>query len=213
MATIWGGLALAAVLIFFTWDMPRVDRVLEQQRRPSVTLQTSEGSLLATQGDLFGEVVRLRDMPAHLPAALLAIEDRRFQEHFGLDVIGLARAAWANWNAGGVVQGGSTLTQQLAKNLYLSGERSLRRMLQFAEVFPDEAIVATLSRQLSWSHFIEILPLKQPLEREYYAELCRVERWSVRTTRSSRMRWQQRWRKPGCSGSPFPKPTAAREAR
>jgi len=62
-------------------------------------------------------------------------------------------------------------------------EKSLRRMVQFAEVFPDEAIVATLSRQLSWSHFIEILPLKQPLEREYYAELCRVERWSVRTLR------------------------------
>jgi len=61
--------------------------------------------------------------------------------------------------------------------------RNLARMIQFVEAFPDEAIVATLSRQLSWSHFIEILPLKQPLEREYYAELCRVERWSVRTLR------------------------------
>lgn len=61
--------------------------------------------------------------------------------------------------------------------------RNLSRMIQFFEAFPDEAIVATLSRELSWSHFIEILPLKQPLEREYYAELCRVERWSVRTLR------------------------------
>jgi predicted nuclease of restriction endonuclease-like (RecB) superfamily len=61
--------------------------------------------------------------------------------------------------------------------------RNLARMVQFAEAFPDEAIVATLSQQLSWSHFVEILPLKQPLEREYYAELCRVERWSVRTLR------------------------------
>ena len=61
--------------------------------------------------------------------------------------------------------------------------RNLARMIQFVEAFPDEAIVATLSQQLSWSHFIEILPLKQPLEREYYAELCRVERWSVRTLR------------------------------
>lgn len=60
-------------------------------------------------------------------------------------------------------------------------ERSLRRMVQFAEMFPDEEIVATLSQQLSWSHFIEILRLKQPLERKYYPELCRVERWSVRT--------------------------------
>lgn len=62
-------------------------------------------------------------------------------------------------------------------------EKSLRRMVQFAEVFPDENIVATLSRQLSWSHFVEILPLKQPLEREFYAEMCRIERWSVRTLR------------------------------
>lgn len=61
--------------------------------------------------------------------------------------------------------------------------KSLHRMVQFAEAFPDGNIVATLSRQLSWSHFREILPLKQPLEREYYAELCRVERWSVRTLR------------------------------
>ncbi len=61
--------------------------------------------------------------------------------------------------------------------------RNLARMVKFAEVFPDEPIVATLSRQLSWSHFIEILPLKQPLERAYYAELCRIERWSVRTLR------------------------------
>jgi len=61
--------------------------------------------------------------------------------------------------------------------------RNLARMIQFAEVFPDEAIVATLSQHLSWSHFIEILPLKQPLEREFYAEMCRIERWSVRTLR------------------------------
>lgn len=78
----------------------------------------------------------------------------------------------------------STLSTQLVAEYGRAfGERSLRRMVQFAEVFPDEAIVSTLSRQLSWSHFIEILPLKQPLEREYYAELCRLERWSVRTLR------------------------------
>ena len=61
--------------------------------------------------------------------------------------------------------------------------RNLARMVQFAEVFPDEQIVATLSQALSWSHFVEILPLKHPLEREYYAELCRIERWGVRTLR------------------------------
>ena len=61
--------------------------------------------------------------------------------------------------------------------------RNLARMVQFAEAFPDEKILSTLSRELSWSHFVEILPLKQPIEREYYAEICRIERWSVRTLR------------------------------
>jgi hypothetical protein len=60
--------------------------------------------------------------------------------------------------------------------------RNLARMIKFAEVFPDEQIVVSLVRELNWSHFIEILPLKQPLEREYYAELCRVERWSASIT-------------------------------
>jgi len=62
-------------------------------------------------------------------------------------------------------------------------EKSLRRMLQFAEAFPDSQIVATLSRQLSWSHFRELLPLDKPLQRDFYAEMCRIERWNVRTLR------------------------------
>jgi penicillin-binding protein 1A len=132
LAAIWGGLLFAAVLLFFTWDLPRVDAALAHQRRPSVTLQNGDGALLATQGDLYGETLRLRDMPAHLPAALLAIEDRRFRQHLGLDPIGLARALHANFSAGEVVQGGSTLTQQLAKNLFLSGTRSFRRKVQEA---------------------------------------------------------------------------------
>ena len=61
--------------------------------------------------------------------------------------------------------------------------RNLWRMVQFAEAFPDEQIVATLLRKMSWSHFQELLPLKQPLQREFYAEMCRIEGWSVRTLR------------------------------
>ena len=60
-------------------------------------------------------------------------------------------------------------------------EKSLRRMIQFAESFPEEQIVATLWRQLSWSHFRELLPLNQPFQRDFYAEMCRIEGWSVRT--------------------------------
>jgi penicillin-binding protein 1A len=147
---IWGGLAMGAVLLWFVHDLPRPSVALEQTRRPSVTLQTAEGNLLATQGDLFGEVLRLRDMPAHLPAALLAIEDRRFRSHFGVDVIGLARAAYTNWQAGEVVQGGSTLTQQLAKNLFLSPERSTRRKVQ-------EALLALwLERRFTKDELLEI---------------------------------------------------------
>lgn len=62
-------------------------------------------------------------------------------------------------------------------------EKSLRRMIQFAEVFSKKRIVASLLRQLSWSHFTLLLPLKEPLQREFYAEMCRVESWSVRTLR------------------------------
>lgn len=77
-----------------------------------------------------------------------------------------------------------TLSRQLEQE-YGQGfeEKNLRRMIQFSSVFPDAQIVATLSRQLSWSHFRELLPLDKPLQRDFYAEMCRVERWSVRTLR------------------------------
>jgi predicted nuclease of restriction endonuclease-like (RecB) superfamily len=63
------------------------------------------------------------------------------------------------------------------------GVRNLARMIKLAETFPDREIVSTLSRQLGWSHFIEIIPLDDPLKRDFYAEMCRLERWSVRTLR------------------------------
>ncbi|WP_458095408.1 transglycosylase domain-containing protein [Roseomonas sp. WA12] len=132
MGVVWGGLALAVLLLVFAWDLPRPEDALETTRRPSVTLEASDGRLLSTSGDLYGETVRLRDVPVHLPTALLAIEDRRFRDHFGLDPIGLLRAVWVNLTTGRVAQGGSTLTQQLAKNLFLTPERSLRRKVQEA---------------------------------------------------------------------------------
>ncbi len=78
----------------------------------------------------------------------------------------------------------ATLSQELIKE-YGQGFNysALTRMVRFAEVFPDSEIVATLSQQLSWSHFKELLPLEKPLQRDFYAEMCRVERWSVRTLR------------------------------
>ena len=77
-----------------------------------------------------------------------------------------------------------TLSRQLVREYGNSfEEKNLRRMVQFATVFPDEKIVVTLSRYLSWSHFISLIPLKQPLQREFYAEMCRIEKWGVRTLR------------------------------
>jgi len=78
----------------------------------------------------------------------------------------------------------STLSRQLAQD-YGSGfsVKNLRHMIKFAEAFPDDQIVSTLSRQLSWSHFKEIIYLKESLQRDFYAEICRMERWSVRVLR------------------------------
>jgi len=77
-----------------------------------------------------------------------------------------------------------TLSRQLART-YGNGftDKNLRRMLQFAEIFPDEKVVVSLIRQLSWSHFTTLLPLKDPLKRDFYAEMCRIEQWNVRTLR------------------------------
>ena len=78
----------------------------------------------------------------------------------------------------------STLSRQLVAEFGRSfSDKNLRRMVQFAEVFADEAIVVTLLRQLGWSHFLVLIPLKDPLARDFYAEMCRIERWSVRTLR------------------------------
>jgi penicillin-binding protein 1A len=89
------------------------------------------GRCSAIAGKTGGEAVRLFELPSHLPQAVMAIEDRRFYSHFGVDLLGLARAMVVNVQAGRVVQGGSTLTQQqLAKNLFLEPKRTIDRKIQ-----------------------------------------------------------------------------------
>jgi len=150
LATIWGLIVASVVLLILTWDLPRAEVALSATRRPSTTLLAADGKLIATNGDLYGETLRLRDMPVHLPAAFIAIEDRRFRDHWGVDPIGLMRAAYANFTSGRVVQGGSTLTQQLAKNLFLTPERSLKRKAQ-------EAMLAFwLERRFSKDELLEV---------------------------------------------------------
>jgi len=132
LALLWSGILGAALVVWLAWDLPRPETALAATRRPSITLLDAAGGVVAHSGDLYGETVMPRDLPRHVVAAVLATEDRRFYHHFGLDPIALARAAVANLAAGRVVQGGSTITQQVAKNLFLTPERSLRRKGQEA---------------------------------------------------------------------------------
>ena len=117
-------------LVFVGWlayDLPDVSRLDRIERQPSVTLIAADGSMLASFGDLYGVPVRLADLPAYLPQAMIATEDRRFYGHFGVDLLGVARAIYVNLREGRLVQGGSGITQQLAKNVFLTPERSIRR--------------------------------------------------------------------------------------
>src|SRR5690606_18582529 len=100
---------------------------LEQERQPVLIFYDRNDREFARLGGRLGEFLRVEDLSPHLVNAVLAIEDRRFYDHFGIDPLGLARAMWSNLRSGGVVQGGSTITQQLAKNIFLSPERTLTR--------------------------------------------------------------------------------------
>lgn len=127
---IWSSLAVTGVILWFAHDLPRPESALDGARRPSLVLQDRSGRIFATYGDVVGEPLRLSDMPAALPAAAVAVEDRRFWHHFGIDPIGLARALYVNVTSGRLVQGGSTITQQVAKTLFLSNARTIRRKVQ-----------------------------------------------------------------------------------
>jgi len=127
---IWALLVAGAIVVYYAYDLPEVDQVADASRKPSVTLLASDGSVLASYGHLYGETVQLGELPPVLPRAVMAVEDRRFYDHPGVDPFGLARAMWANLQAGAIVQGGSTITQQLAKNLFLSPAQTVKRKVQ-----------------------------------------------------------------------------------
>ena len=127
---LWAAILAGVVLGYFALTLPDTSELTRAERRPSITILASDGSLLTTYGDLYGQPLRLKEMSPYLPKAVIATEDRRFYSHFGIDPVGLIRAAFANLSAGRVVQGGSTITQQLAKNVFLTPERSLTRKVQ-----------------------------------------------------------------------------------
>ncbi|BBK44360.1 penicillin-binding protein 1A [Allostella vacuolata] len=129
---IWAMVAVLGLVGWYAYDLPDTRNLAGVERRPSVTFLAADGSVMATFGEVHGEAVQLHDLPSYMPAALLATEDRRFYQHFGVDVLGVIRAIYQNLRAGRLVEGGSTITQQLAKNLFLTPDRTARRKVQEA---------------------------------------------------------------------------------
>jgi penicillin-binding protein 1A len=132
ITAIWSAVAIALITLWFTWDLPNPARAVTQTRRPAINLLDPSGHLVARFGDVAGKVYLPSQLPPYVPAAFIAIEDRRFEAHGAFDAFGMVRAALSDLLHRHVVQGGSTLTQQTAKTLFLSNQRTLRRKVQEA---------------------------------------------------------------------------------
>jgi penicillin-binding protein 1A len=127
-------LVLGIVALEFSWlvwALP-LDQALEPLPQPTLVLLDRHGEAFARRGETKLEPVDAKRLPRHLVDAVVAIEDRRFYHHHGLDPRGLVRAAWHNARAGGIVEGGSTITQQLAKTSFLTPARTVQRKAQEA---------------------------------------------------------------------------------
>src|SRR5579872_315932 len=135
-ALIVGGLWFVVIVVglFSYWisELPSTETVFVYQPGNDVTLIDAKGRMIARRGLTQGAAVPVGQLPAYVGNAFIAVEDRRFRSHFGIDPIGLVRAAFIDAVHGEYVQGGSTLTQQLAKNLFLTPDRTLRRKIEEA---------------------------------------------------------------------------------
>lgn len=150
LVSVWGTLGLSLLLLWLTFDLPGPRAALARPRRPLLTEVDRDGHVFARVGDFVGDPVHLHTVPAFLPEAVIAIEDRRFWAHHGIDPHAILRAALADLRAGRVVQGGSTITQQVAKTLFLSNTRSLRRKAQ------EVLLALWLERTFSKREILEI---------------------------------------------------------
>jgi penicillin-binding protein 1A len=147
---LWCAILGGGALAYFALTLPDTNHLITAERRPSVTILADDGSIIATFGDLFGQPLTLKQMSPFLPKAVIATEDRRFYSHFGIDPVGLIRAGVADLRSGHVVQGGSTITQQLAKTVFLTPERNLTRKIR-------EALLALwLERRFTKDQILEI---------------------------------------------------------
>ena len=124
------GIATLAAMAFFAWpNLPALDTLTDYRPRVPLRVYTADGHLIGEFGEERRDVVRIAEVPSHLKHAILAAEDERFYEHRGIDPLGLARAALANLSSGGRGQGASTITMQVARNFFLSREKTYNRKL------------------------------------------------------------------------------------
>ena len=150
VSTLWVVIALIGGAVWIGMHLPPIQALEIPKRPPSIQIADLDGRLLATRGEYYAGAVSLRELPRHVPQAFIAIEDRRFYSHYGVDPMGVARAFYANAMRHGVAQGGSTLTQQLAKNLFLTRERTLTRKVQ------EVALAVWLESKYSKTEIIEL---------------------------------------------------------
>src|SRR3569623_2000677 len=119
--------------VYYYWmQMPAVSTWAVPERPANIRIVAADGQMMSNRGKMGGEAVALADLPAYVPEAFIAIEDKRFYSHFGIDLTGLGAVALESLRAGHVTRGASTLTQQLAKNLFLTPDQTLGRKVQEA---------------------------------------------------------------------------------
>jgi len=147
---LWALIAAMGTIAFAVSTLPPIQTLEVPKRPPTVEIVGTDGRPLITRGEMSGTDISIKELPPYLPKAFVAIEDRRFFSHFGIDPIGLIRAAAANVLRRGVSQGGSTITQQLAKNLFLTQERTLWRKMQ------EVVLALWLERRFSKTEILEL---------------------------------------------------------
>jgi penicillin-binding protein 1A len=132
VACLWGGLAVIGVIVYYGAQLPSSNTWAIPERPPNIRILAADGSLISNRGQTGGEAVTFRELPSYVPAAFIASEDKRFMSHFGVDPIGLMAVAVESVQARGVTRGASTLTQQVAKNLFLTPDQTVGRKVQEA---------------------------------------------------------------------------------
>jgi penicillin-binding protein 1A len=127
---LWVLILMIPVGIYYSYDLPSVENIHKSDVGKTVMVMGRDGKLLTTYGDVYGEWLDAEEIPKNLINAVIATEDRRFFTHKGIDFRGFGRALMRNISQGKMLQGGSTISQQLAKNLFLNSERTMKRKIQ-----------------------------------------------------------------------------------